>query len=159
MGTQTEEDVKTAATTDEPVVQAEKRRRVSESANSYVSIISTGNFINNASVVGFNPQQPAAGPSSLSPLLAITSGSWETLTPRQYVDELEMLPLLASNLENGEYFAEFYKFLTKLQIMLDGSPIGFRLFRKLYNARHLENVERQFARYIQKTVVKAEVKK
>lgn len=84
--------------------------------------------------------------SSLMPA-TIKAEARDVLTANQYVEELEMVAQFATLSKEGRYIYEFYKFLTKVQIMSDGRPISFRLFRKLYQEHKFDDLERKFAKY------------
>lgn len=50
--------------------------------------------------------------------------------------------------DDGKYIFEFYRFLTKLQIVNNGRPISFHLFKKLYQSHQLDDVEKVFVKYL-----------
>lgn len=122
--------------------------------HSCVSIISSGTFTNNSALVCFDDKKkfPALGASctySDAGLKLEPIASKDYLTASEYVDEIEMVASLESNSPvNGKYIFELYRFVTKLQIVSNGRPISFRLFRKLYQSRHLDDVEKIFVKYL-----------
>lgn len=64
------------------------------------------------------------------------------------VDRIESQ--LSDNDAAGKYIFELYKFLTKVQIVNDGRPISFDLFRRLYQTRRLGGVHRAFVDYLRR---------
>lgn len=126
-----------------------------------MSIISSGNFTNNSAIVCLdsNKKLPALTLGAASSSTTTTDSGFKLepvvsrdyLTASEYVDEIEMVSRLESDSSaEGNYTFELYKFVTKLQILNNGRPMSFRLFRKLYQRRQLEDVERIFVKYLGK---------
>lgn len=115
---------------------------VESSVRPYISIVNTGPFINHSSILKKENMMFSSRMSA-----AIKAEPRDVLTANQYVEELAMVGQFATLSTEGRYIFEFYKFLTKVQIMSDGHPISFRLFRQLYQERKFDYLERKFIKY------------